>query len=62
MVLRLWKEALAAYVLAGELQQPLIIVNLGAVVSSKLGETSKNLTRIFKKACHEKSYYSIGRV
>ena len=27
-------KTLAAYVLAGELQQPLIIVNLGAVVSS----------------------------
>ena len=61
-------KTLAAYVLAGELQQPLIIVNQGAVVSSKLGETSKNLTRIFKKACHEKAiilldeFDSLGKI
>ena len=36
-------KTLSAYVLAGELDRPLIIVNLGTVVSSKLGETSKNL-------------------
>lgn len=53
-------KTLAAYVLAGELQQPLIIVNLGAVVSSKLGETSKNLTKIFKKLAMKKqsSYWT----
>lgn len=61
-------KTLAAYVLAGELQQPLIIVNLGAVVSSKLGETSKNLTKIFKKACYEKAiilldeFDSLGKI
>ena len=61
-------KTLAAYILAGELQQPLIIVNLGAVVSSKLGETSKNLTKIFKKACYEKAiilldeFDSLGKI
>lgn len=46
-------KTLAAYVLAGELQKSLTVVNLGAIVSSKLGETSKNLTKIFKKAAYE---------
>lgn len=34
-------KTLSAYVLAGELNRPLIIVNLGTIISSKLGETSK---------------------
>jgi AAA+ superfamily predicted ATPase len=29
------------------------VVNLGAIVSSKLGETSKNLAKLFKKAASE---------
>ncbi len=48
-------KTLTAYVLAGELNRPLIIVNLGTVVSSKLGETSRNLTHIFKTAVNEKA-------
>ncbi|MBC8054709.1 MAG: ATP-binding protein [Sphingobacteriaceae bacterium] len=46
-------KTLASYVIAGELQKMMIVVNLGAIVSSKLGETSKNLAKIFKKASSE---------
>lgn len=46
-------KTLAAYVLAGELQKMMIVINLGAIVSSKLGETSKNLAKIFRRAATE---------
>lgn len=46
-------KTLAAYVLAGELEKMMIVVNLGAIVSSKLGETSKNLAKIFRRAATE---------
>lgn len=46
-------KTLASYVLAGELEKMMYVVNLGAIVSSKLGETSKNLTKLFKKAASE---------
>lgn len=46
-------KTLASYVIAGELQKMMIVVNLGAIVSSKLGETSKNLAKIFRKAAQE---------
>src|ERR1035437_2427039 len=46
-------KTLASYVLAGELERMMFVVNLGAVVSSKLGETSKNLMKIFKRAASE---------
>jgi SpoVK/Ycf46/Vps4 family AAA+-type ATPase len=46
-------KTLAAYVLAGELEKMMIVVNLGAIVSSKLGETSKNLAKIFRRAASE---------
>lgn len=61
-------KTLASYVVAGELQKPMYIVNLGAIVSSKLGETSKNLMKIFKKATQESciifidEFDSIGKV
>lgn len=61
-------KTLAAYVLAGELHRPLFIVNLGAIVSSRLGETSKNLSRIFERAAHEKAiifldeFDSVGKI
>ena len=42
-------KTLASYVIAGELHKMMIVINLGAIVSSKLGETSKNLSKIFKK-------------
>lgn len=43
-------KTLASYVIAGELQKMMYVINLGAIVSSKLGETSKNLSKLFKKA------------
>lgn len=46
-------KTLASYVVAGELNKMMIVVNLGAIVSSKLGETSKNLAKIFRKAATE---------
>lgn len=46
-------KTLASYVLAGELEKLMVVVNLGAVVSSKLGETSKNLATIFHQAIKE---------
>ena len=46
-------KTLASYVIAGELEKLMIVVNLGAVVSSKLGETSKNLVKLFRKAAVE---------
>ncbi|MEO9872929.1 AAA family ATPase [Ekhidna sp.] len=46
-------KTLASYVIAGELNKMMIVVNLGAIVSSKLGETSKNLTKIFRRAAVE---------
>lgn len=46
-------KTLAAYILAGELQKMMIVINLGAIVSSKLGETSKNLAKIFRRAATE---------
>lgn len=46
-------KTLASYVVAGELSKMMVVVNLGAIVSSKLGETSKNLSKIFRKAASE---------
>ena len=46
-------KTLAAYVLAGELEKMMMVINLGAIVSSKLGETSKNLAKIFRRAATE---------
>lgn len=46
-------KTLASYVLAGELDKMMIVVNLGAIVSSRLGETSKNLAKLFRKAASE---------
>lgn len=46
-------KTLASYVIAGELDKMMVVVNLGAIVSSKLGETSKNLAKVFRKAASE---------
>jgi len=46
-------KTLAAYVMAGELDKMMMVINLGAIVSSKLGETSKNLAKIFRRAATE---------
>lgn len=61
-------KTLAAYVLAGELQKMMAVVNLGAIVSPKLGETSKNLAKIFRKAAAEEciifidEFDSLGKI
>lgn len=61
-------KTLSATVLAGELNRPLTIVNLGTIVSSKLGETSKNLTTVFKNVSYNKGiifldeFDSIGKI
>jgi AAA+ superfamily predicted ATPase len=61
-------KTLAAYVLAGELQKMMVVINLGAIVSPKLGETSKNLAKIFRKAAGEESiifideFDSLGKI
>lgn len=46
-------KTLASYVIAGELKKMMIVVNLGAIVSAKLGETSKNLAKLFRRAASE---------
>lgn len=61
-------KTLASYVIAGELKKMMVVVNLGAIVSSKLGETSKNLAKIFRKAASENciifidEFDSLGKV
>jgi len=61
-------KTLSSYILAGELDMTLMVINLGTIVSSKLGETSKNLSNIFKRAISEKciiffdEFDSIGKV
>lgn len=61
-------KTMSAYVLAGELKKVLLVVNLGALVSSKLGETSKNLARLFRRAATEDcilfldEFDSIGKI
>jgi AAA+ superfamily predicted ATPase len=61
-------KTLASYVIAGELNKMMVVVNLGAIVSSKLGETSKNLAKIFRKAASEDAiifideFDSLGKV
>jgi AAA+ superfamily predicted ATPase len=46
-------KTLASYVIAGELGKLMVVINLGSIVSSKLGETSKNLSKVFKRAASE---------
>ena len=48
-------KTLAAYVLSGELKRPVYVVNAGAVVSSKPGNTSKNLSKLFHKAARSEA-------
>jgi AAA+ superfamily predicted ATPase len=61
-------KTLASYVLAGELNKLMIVLNLGAIVSSKLGETSKNLSKIFRRVAQEEcivfidEFDSIGKL
>ncbi|HUH45678.1 MAG TPA: ATP-binding protein [Arenibacter sp.] len=44
-----------AKAIAKKLDKKIIILNLGGIVSSKLGETAKNVTQIFHKASREKA-------
>lgn len=61
-------KTLAAYVLAGELKKMMVVVNLGAIVSAKLGETSRNLAKIFRRAASEEciifidEFDSLGKI
>lgn len=61
-------KTLTSYIISGELRRVMYVINLGAIVSSKLGETSKNLSLLFKKAASEDSiifldeFDSIGKV
>jgi len=61
-------KTLASYVLAGELEKMMYVINLGAIVSSKLGETSKNLAKLFRRATSENciifldEFDSLGKV
>ena len=61
-------KTLAAAVIAGELEKPLITVNLGSIISAKLGETSKNLSQVFKMGSLENAiifldeFDSIGKI
>jgi len=43
-------KTMAAYCIAHELNKPLFIVNLSSIISSKLGETSRNLNYVFQVA------------
>lgn len=57
-----------AKAIAQALGKKIIILNLGTVVSSRLGETAKNITDVFKKAMREKAvlfldeFDSIGKL
>ena len=42
-----------AKAIAEKLDKKIIILNLGSIVSSKLGETAKNISEVFKKATRE---------
>lgn len=61
-------KTLASYVIAGELKKLMYVVNLGAIVSSKLGDTSKNLAKLFRRAASEEciifidEFDSIGKL
>ena len=61
-------KTLTSDIISGELKRVMYVINLGAIVSSKLGETSKNLSLLFKRAASEDSiifldeFDSIGKV
>ena len=48
-------KTMAAKAIAKELGKEIIILSLGGLVSSKLGETAKNIKSLFDKAYREKS-------
>lgn len=45
-------KTFTARILASELKKRLLIVNLSTIVSSKLGDTAKNIAMLFRKAAH----------
>src|SRR5207237_2216963 len=51
-----------------EIKKMMVVINIRAIVSSKLGETSKNLSNVFRKAALEDSiifldeFDSLGKV
>lgn len=57
-----------ARAIAHALNKKIIVLNLGNIVSSRLGETAKNITEVFKKAVREKAvlfmdeFDSIGKL
>lgn len=57
-----------AKAIAQALNKKIIILNLGSIVSSRLGKTAKNITEVFKKAQREKAvllldeFDSIGKL
>ena len=63
----MWKD-IKCLCIGWRIERPLIIVNLGTIISSRLGETSKNLTQIFKTAVQEKAivlldeFDSLGKI
>ena len=48
-------KTMMAHALAKELGCGIIVVNLSTIVSSKLGESAKNITTLFQKATQQKS-------
>jgi len=48
-------KTMTARALAARLQKKLYIVNLSTIVSSRLGETAKNLSSLFKSVEHKKA-------
>ncbi|WP_306568022.1 AAA family ATPase [Flavobacterium lindanitolerans] len=61
-------KTMTAKAIAKELDKKIFIVNLSTIVSSKLGETAKNINNIFKEANYENSvlffdeFDSLGQV
>ena len=48
-------KTMTAKALANRLQKKIFIVNLSSIVSSKLGETARNLSSLFKNVQHKKA-------
>ena len=55
-------KTMAAYCVAHELKKSLFIVNLSSIVSSKLGETSRNLNYVFQVAKQQNAILFLDEV
>ncbi len=53
MVKRVVVKPMTAKAIAKKLDKKIIIVNLASIVSSKLGETAKNIEGLFKEVNYE---------